>query len=165
MFTLEQKVDLILRYIATNDNAKKSQLKKMVIKALESGESVPSTIITADDLIFDLLKSLGMPQHMDGHKYMTEAIKLYVSDQTYTKSMTKRLYPDIANKYCVNGGRVERTMRSAIIAVFDNGDLNDIERVFGSTISVSSGHLCNREFVTSCGNEILRRMKKLGIGV
>lgn len=48
MFTLEQKVDLILRYIATNDNAQRSQLKKMVVRALESGDSVPTTVITVD---------------------------------------------------------------------------------------------------------------------
>lgn len=165
MFTLEQKVDLILRYIASNDNAQKSQLKKMVIKALESGESVPTTVIDVDDLIFDLLKNLGMPQHLDGHKYITRGIKLYILDSSYARSVTKRLYPDIANLYGTNNSRVERAMRHAIISMLDNGDLNDIERVFGNTISLSSGHIANREFIVACGNEVLRKMKKLGIEV
>lgn len=164
MFTLEQKVDLILRYIATNDNAKKSQLKKMVIKALESSDSVPTTIVTVDDLIFDLLKTLGMPQYLHGYEYITLAIKLCVHDPSYTDTITSRLYPDVGAAFDnAKKARVERCIRLAVESTFNNGDLRNIERMFGSTISVSKGKLTNREFIIACTNEITRRMKKLGI--
>ena len=165
MFTLEQKVDLILRYIATNDNAKKSQLKKMVVKALESSDSVPNTILTIDDLIIDLLKALGMPQHLKGYGYITKAIKLCILDPSYIGRISYGLYPDLAHLYNTSTGALERAIRLSIEAAFDNGDIESISRIFGNTISISKGKLTNRKFIVACTNEITRRMKKLGIEV
>ena len=163
MFTLEQKVDLILRYIATNDNAQRGKLKKLVIEALNSSEAVPSTIITIDDLICDLLKNLGMPQHLSGYKHVTEAIKLCIQNPEYLGSITYHLYPDIARLHNASWKSVERTMRYAINYMLDNGDLENIERTFGNAISLANGNVSNAEFITACTNEIVRRMKKYGI--
>lgn len=167
MFTLEQKVDLILRYIASTDNAKRSHLKKLVIKALNSDESTPVTIITVDDLIFDLIfdlcKTLGMPQHLAGYKHFTKAIELCVKDPSYLGSITYGLYPDIAQMHGTSWKSVERTMRYAVNYMLDNGDLENIERIFGNAISLANGNVSNAEFITACTNEITRRMKKYGI--
>lgn len=165
MFTLEQKVDLILRYIATNDNAKKSQLKKMVVKALESSESVPTTVLTVDDLIVDMLKALGMPQHLKGYGYIVKGIKLCIQNPKYLSPITYRLYPALADLFETTTGGIERNIRRVIEAMFDNGDIDNITRIFGNTMSVSKGKLSNYEFIVFCTNEITRKMKKLGIEV
>lgn len=165
MFTLEQKVDLILRYIASTDNAQRSQLKKQVVKALNSEEPIIPATPDIDDLIYDMLKSVGMPQHLDGYKYITKAIKLCILDPSYLKGITNRLYPDIAHMFGTSWSRVERCFRHAIEATFNNGDVKDIERVFGNTMSVHKGKLTNLEFVTVSTNVIRRRMKQYGIEV
>jgi hypothetical protein len=165
MFTLEQKVDLILRYIATNDRGQRNEIKKSLVTALNSDESVPLTILVVDDLIYDMLKTLGMPQHLKGYEYATQAIKLYVSDPSYKNGITKRLYPDIAQLCDTTGSRVERGIRHAITSMIDNGDLSDIERVFGNTISFYKGSITNMEFIIACGNEVIRKAKKLGVAV
>jgi two-component system response regulator (stage 0 sporulation protein A) len=165
MFTLEQKVDFILRYIATNDNAKRSQMKKSAIEMLNSGEPITPVTPTVDDMIINLLRRLGMPQHLDGYKYVINAIKLCVLDPSYIKGVTKRLYPDIASLYSTTPSKVERCMRHAIVRVLDGGDWNDIEHVFGNTISVHNGNITLREFIIACANEITRKMKKMVIEV
>ena len=164
MFTLEQKVDLILRYIATSDNAQRGQLKKLVVKAL-NGDEPKTPTITVDDMIYDLLKTVGMPQHLKGYAYVTKAIKLCILDPEYLSCFTSRLYPDIAHLYGVSWKSVEIGMRRATDAVFNNGDMDNIARVFGNTISIESGKIPAREFITAACSEITRRMKKYGIEV
>jgi two-component system response regulator (stage 0 sporulation protein A) len=171
MFTLEQKVDLILRYNTSSDEEQRAKLKRLMVKALNSNEPVtpvepeaPATS-TVDDLIFDMLKNLGVPQHISGYDYITRAIKLQILDPSYTKRVTQRLYPDIGALYNATGSQVERCIRHAVEYVFSNGDWNNIERVFGNTISIRRGNVTNREFIIACKNEIARKMKKLGIEV
>lgn len=165
MFTLEQKVDLILRYIATNDLNQRNQIRNSLVTALNSNESVPTTILVVDDLIVDMLKVLGMPQRLLGYEYATQAIKLYISDPSYKNDITKRLYPDVAKLCGSTASRVERGIRHAIGSMLLNGDMSDIERVFGNAISFYKGSITNTEFIVSCGNEIIRKAKKLGVEV
>jgi two-component system response regulator (stage 0 sporulation protein A) len=163
MFTLEQKVDLILRYIATTDNAKRAQLKKLVVQALNSdGDVVPATP-TVDDMIHDLLKALGMPQHLKGYDYVTKALKICVLDPSYVSGITYHLYPDIAHLFNTSDKAVERAIRRTIDVTFDKGDIDNITRFFGNTIDVDSGKVTSREFIIACYNDIVRRMKKYGV--
>ena len=162
MFTLEQKVDLILRYIATTDKAQRTKLKKLVVQALESdADAVASARVIPDDvdMIFDLLKELGMPPHLLGYGYTICAIKLAMDDHTYLRQITDRLYPEIASRYNTTPSRVERAMRHAIECVFDRGDMKQITRVFGNTMSIKRGKLTNREFISFCVYEIERRIR------
>lgn len=65
MFTLEQKIDMVMRYIATADKKTKGDLKKAIADALnsESDTGAPKAALNheIDDTIFDMLKNLGVP--------------------------------------------------------------------------------------------------------
>lgn len=165
MFTLEQKVDLILRYIASSDNAQRSQLKKQVVKALTGDDPDAPTPPTVDDIIYDLFKTIGVPQHLKGYEYATRAIKLCILDPSYISRISYGLYPDIAHLYGVHWKSVEICIRRAIEITFKNGNLENVARVFGNTVNIDTGKLTSREFITACYNEVTRRMKKYGIEV
>lgn len=156
MFTIEQKVDLIMRYIATTDIAQRDRLQKLIVDALNE---VPSV----DAMIVDLLKNLGVSQRLLGYKYITHAIKLCIQDPTYLKCLTTRLYPDIADAYGTKYSSVEHCMRHAVISVFISGDLDVITSVFGNAISGYTGKVTTGEFIETCTNEITRKMKKFNI--
>lgn len=61
------------------------------------------------------LQKLGMPCHVVGFNYTKEAIELVVKDATYLyRGITKRLYPDIAEKFNTTPSRVERAIRHTL---------------------------------------------------
>lgn len=168
MFTLEQKLDLVMRYIASDDETTKTQLKKAIIEALEEDECA----VTIDrdyeiDIIIDeVLKGCGVPYNLLGYRYLTETFKLGVADPGYIRynSITTRLYPELAAKFNSTPSRVERSIRHAIENAFDNGGGADyIRKVFGNSVSIHRGKLTNGEFISGCMNEITFQMKARGI--
>jgi two-component system response regulator (stage 0 sporulation protein A) len=160
---MEQKVNMIMRYIATDDKKRKGELKKAILEALASEDETTIAkpkVDLVDDMIYDILKNVGMPPHLVGYKYVVTAIHLCVQDPTYLEQITKRLYPDIATEYNTIPSRVERAMRHAIVTAFDRGDISYITEHFGYTISARKGKLANSEFVASCANDIRRALKR-----
>lgn len=162
MFTMEQKVDLVLRYIATTDKTQRAELKKAIVEALKSDEATApcSNGPDIEYVIIDILKDLGMPPHLIGHGYTIYAIQLVTSDRTYLEQITSRLYPDIAAKFGTTPSRVERAIRHATETVFDRGDMEGITRIFGNTISIRKGKLTNSEMIASCVIEVTRRLRE-----
>ena len=167
MFTLEQKVDLIMRYIATADDAQRAELKKTLIRMLQGDNPAPANTpeIDADDLIADLLKDIGMPPHLIGYRCTTYALHMILSDHAYIDNITGMLYPEVAKCISPNytRSRVERAIRHAIEVVFDRGDAEHIQELFGYTVNINKGKLTNGEFLAFCEVILRRRMKRNGM--
>jgi two-component system response regulator (stage 0 sporulation protein A) len=163
MFTLEQKVDLILRYIATTDKNQRDDLKKLVVEALNPGETTAPAHTGPDveDLIADMLRDIGMPQHVNGYYYTVYAIKICVANHQHLNGITKTLYPEVAKEFDTTPSRVERSIRHAIELAFDRNDMRSLMSVFGNTISAINGKVTNSECIAFCTNEINRKLKKL----
>lgn len=162
MFTLEQKVDLILRYIATTDDARREEFRKLVVQALCPEQAVAPDI---EDLIINLFREIGVPEHQRGYDYIVYATKLAVEDRTYLSSISKRLYPAIAERFDTTYACAERRIRGVVETIFTQVDSDSIVRVFGNTLNPITGKLTNREFIAASAHEITRRMKQLGIEV
>lgn len=158
MFTLEQKIDMVMRYIATADKKTKGDLKKAITEALnsESNTAVAKTAVNVDidDMVFAILKRVGMPPHLKGYNYTDYAIKLSLADPSYLNELTKRLYPDVAVQFNTTASRVERSIRHAVESVFDRCDPEIISNLFGCTMGRNRGKLTNGEFIASCVNVI-----------
>lgn len=110
--------------------------------------------------IYDLFKELGVPAHLDGCKYLTEAVKC-ACDGTYEGTCATKpggVYCDIAEKFGKSRDQVERSMRHAIEAAFDSSNTTQRYQVFGNSIDPSKGKPTNIMFVFQCANEIERRM-------
>lgn len=167
MVTIEQKVNLALRYIAATNDTQRSELKSRIIEALKDGAIVPAydAPLDIDDLIVAFMKEVGVPAKLLGHNYLVCAVKLVVQDRTYTKQLTDRLYQDVAARCNTTDKRAERAMRHAIEVAFDRCDFDILRNIFGNTISYTRGKLTNGEFITASADEISRRMKSLGVEV
>ena len=99
-----------------------------------------------------LLKKCGVPPHLMGYDYAGEAIELIHEDRNYLRSITASLYPTIAKKFGVRPGSVERAIRTAIDAAFDNiCDLppETIKEIFGNTIPAKTGKPTNAHFLAT----------------
>lgn len=166
MFTLEQKVNLVMRYVTTVDQSKKLELRRMLLAALkEDEENEPRTYAEAVELISrDILKEIGMPPHLLGYDYALTAIQLCAIDPSYLDGyVTKRLYPDVAKRFNSTPTRTERNIRHAIESVFHRGNGDIVANIFGNVLNVQNGKLSNSEFFAVCANKISSELKARGI--
>lgn len=168
MVTLEQKVDLIMRYAATDDAAESSHLLSEIRKIISDSDATPEA--TTDipsrtngelmsNTIANLFKELGAPCHLTGYDLATYAIELVVSDNGYIHDMNKRLYPTVAQKFNKTPTRVERAIRHLVEVTWNRHDIKDAYRVFGNTIDINRGKPTNSEFIACCAKEVERRMR------
>jgi two-component system response regulator (stage 0 sporulation protein A) len=159
MFTIEQKVDLIMRYIASTDKDQSEELRKAVVEALKTEGDIGAAP-DVEFIIDDILREIGMPASLKGYDYIVCAIKLILSDRVYLDEITKWLYPDVAKAFGVTAPRVERAIRHAVTVAFERSDADTIERVFGNTVSMHSGKVTNSEFLATMYKYVSRKMRE-----
>ena len=167
--TLEQKIDICLRYIAELGGSVTPEFTKdcyevwicieQARNALKEESSEQGACnADLDDMIDDLLKELGVPSNNLGHRYLRHAIRLCEEDPTYIDHITKRLYPTVAKANNTTPSRAERAMRHSIELAFLKGDPDAQYKVFGNTIAYE-GKPTNSMFISTCATEIKRRMR------
>lgn len=164
MYTIEEKVDLILRYIVSSDMNEMTGLRQKAAEMLQQGASHKHQTVDYDALIHDFLKELGMPCRLKGYRAATVALKLCILDEGYLEDINKNLYPAIALRNNTTPPRVERVLRHAIEVAFERGDIDTFQRLFGNTISLDRGKLTNHEFLAACTYELRHRARQLENG-
>lgn len=91
----------------------------------------------------EMFLSCGMRDILCGTDYARRAVVMYQPGM----SITKELYPAIAEAVGSTPSRVERAMRHAIETGFDRVGYEAAERFFGNTINPNTGKVTNGEFV------------------
>ncbi len=108
-------------------------------------EPAPSYDLETD--VTDMIHEIGVPAHIKGYQYLREAIMMSVRDMEMLNSITKLLYPSIANKYQTTPSRVERAIRHAIEVAWSRGRMETLDALFGYTINTGKGKPTNSEFI------------------
>ena len=90
----------------------------------------PPTVTLADPrtTVSNMLLRLGIPTKMRGYAFLREAVLVMAHDRT--QSVTKELYPTVAQRCGGNPLQVERTIRAAIHSAWDNRDESVWQQVF-----------------------------------
>ncbi|MDR0980003.1 MAG: sporulation initiation factor Spo0A C-terminal domain-containing protein [Candidatus Nomurabacteria bacterium] len=83
----------------------------------------------------ELLHELGVPAHIKGYLYSRRAIVLAVEDDAMLDSITRKLYPTIADEFKTTPSRVERAIRHAVEVGYIRGHLKLCEKLFSYSIS------------------------------
>lgn len=141
MSELEMKVEALMRCVPRD------------VWARAMGEVANSAVQENDadrDLtqeIHRILGELGMPAHIKGYRYLVYALELAVRDEELLESVTKILYPTVAEKFKTTESCVERAIRHAIEVTWDRGDLDVIYSYFGNSINQNKGKPTNLEFL------------------
>lgn len=104
--------------------------------------------------ITKLIHTLGMPAHVLGYEYTREAILLALGNKEMLRSITKELYPAIAQTFNTTPSRVERAIRHAVELAWDRGDLDTIQKFFGFTVSSKKGKPTNSEFLSALADHL-----------
>lgn len=69
-------------------------------------------------------------------------------------SVTKILYPDIAQKFNTTPSRVERAIRHAIEVAWNRGNYESISEMFGYTVHHLKSKPTNSEFIAMIADKI-----------
>lgn len=108
-----------------------------------------------DEKIANLFISVGIPAHIKGYQFLREAIKITVADPEIINSITKRLYPSIAEVFNTTPSKVERAIRHAIEVAWNRGKIENINQIFGMRIYSANEKPTNGEFIALVADKML----------
>jgi len=114
-----------------------------------------------DTNITNLIHEIGVPAHIKGYLYLREAITMVYNDIEILGSITKVLYPKIAEKFNTTPSRVERAIRHAIEVAWSRGNVEAIKGLFGYTVNISKAKPTNSEFIAMVADR-LRLQNRVG---
>ena len=154
IFGFYHKSELI-RYLSTCDD------ENLIFAAIDcSGEAEASLRriqeIEENTNLPRLLSTLGFSSRLHGFAYIVEAITM--CRQNPDASMTKEIYPKIADIHDTTVIRVERNIRSSIESAWNRGDQTLRNRIFGNSINPEKGKPTNRQFICSLADYVASYM-------
>lgn len=120
-----------------------------------------NTAYRLEIIVTNIIHEIGVPAHIKGYQYLRDAIILVVKDIDIINSITKQLYPAIAQLYHTTPSRVERAIRHAIEVAWDRGKTDTIEELFGYVITNGKAKPTNSEFIALIADKIRLEYKNI----
>ncbi len=114
-----------------------------------------TNLFKMEEKITNIFITVGIPAHIKGYQFLREAIKLAIANPEIINSITKKLYPTIAEKYSTSASKVERAIRHAIEVAWNRGKIENINNVFGLKVYSSNEKPTNGEFIALVADKML----------
>lgn len=108
-----------------------------------------------DEKISNIFITVGIPAHIKGYQFLREAIKMAIDNPEVINSITKQLYPSIAEKFETSASKVERAIRHAIEVAWNRGKIENINNLFGIKVYSSNEKPTNGEFIALVADKML----------
>ena len=108
-----------------------------------------------EEKISNIFISIGIPAHIKGYQFLREAVKLAVVEPDIIASITKKLYPTIAEKFETSSSKVERGMRHAIEVAWNRGKIENINNLFGLQIYGANDKPTNGELIALIADKMI----------
>lgn len=134
-----------VRQVATNQS---------VSKPMKASPVTPIRGRNLDANITNIIHEIGVPAHIKGYMYLREAITMVFNNIEILGSITKVLYPNIAEKYKTTPSRVERAIRHAIEVAWSRGNVDSISNLFGYTVNSNKAKPTNSEFIAMVADKL-----------
>lgn len=112
-----------------------------------------------DKRIMEIFVSIGISAHLQGYLYLKEAIKLAIKEPQCINSVTKIMYPKIAEKCSTTACRVERGIRHALETSFTKGKMIRLNGILGLDVLTEGEKPTNSEFVALLADIINLELK------
>lgn len=84
-----------------------------------------------DVFLTSLLNALQVPAHRCGYEYLRRSIELALENPQMYISITKILYPRLADDFEVNETRIERNIHGVITDMLDGEAIEEMKAFFG----------------------------------
>ncbi len=110
---------------------------------------------TLEEKITNIFITVGIPAHIKGYQFLREAIKMAVDNPDIINSITKRLYPEVAQHFDTSPSKVERAIRHAIEVAWNRGKIENINSLFGIRVYSHNEKPTNGEFIALVADKML----------
>ena len=130
------------------------RLKDIVVLSKESTSQVKVNK-ELDEKITNIFITVGIPAHIKGYQFLREAIKMAIQEPEIINSITKKLYPNIAEKFDTSSSKVERAIRHAIEVAWNRGKIENINSLFGVKVYSDNEKPTNGEFIALVADKML----------
>ena len=157
----QKAVDLGASYYMVKPVAEEVILKraKSLIMPEENMKKVSSLKTTKnralEEKISNVFITVGIPAHIKGYQFLREAIKMAIEEPDIINSITKQLYPSIAERFSTSASKVERAIRHAIEVAWNRGKIENINALFGIKVYNSNEKPTNGEFIALVADKML----------
>ena len=123
----------------------------------QMSNSKPAKVVSKeiDEKITNIFITVGIPAHIKGYQFLREAIKMAIAEPEIINSITKRLYPNIAEKFDTSSSKVERAIRHAIEVAWNRGKIENINSLFGVKVYSDNEKPTNGEFIALVADKML----------
>ncbi len=118
-----------------------------------------SSTKSLESKVTKMIHEIGVPAHIRGYQYLRDAIIMTINDMDIINSITKQLYPSIAENYKTTSSRVERAIRHAIEVAWGRGHIETLENLFGYTVQTAKGKPTNGEFIAMVADKLRLELK------
>lgn len=108
-----------------------------------------------EEKITNIFITVGIPAHIKGYYFLREAIKMAIDNPEIINSITKQLYPSIAERFSTSASKVERAIRHAIEVAWNRGKIENINSVFGIKVYSNNEKPTNGEFIALVADKML----------
>lgn len=156
MTLLERKVNALAKAMLARDPVNKSRALEELSQLMQTKSERYQDV---DAAVRASLLELGVPERILGYERLVLAISLVVEDKNLTNSMTKTLYPMVADMLQTTKGGAEKGIRHAIEVCWDRMDQDTMQTYFGNTVSPLKGKPTNGEFIARVARAVRERMK------
>ena len=109
-----------------------------------------------------MLMQIGVPAHLSGYKFIRTALIMVTDRPEMFSSLTRVLYPEIAQEFGTTASCVERAIRHAISLTWDRGGSENYRRLLGRQASTVGLKPTNSEFLAQVGEGIRLRRSRHG---
>ena len=159
MHILQLQMDALMRLCAAEKESERLQAREDIRRILECRMTRHSST-DPEYLIREILLELGAPDHLIGHPYVVQAVKLVVEDRSHIDRITASLYPRVALMFQTTPSRVERAIRHLVEVTWTRGDWDVLTRCFGNTVSPDKGKPTNSEFLARMASIVNMRLRE-----
>ena len=140
-------------------------LENRIIDVLKEGFEVSNNNVSMgvnkpkskgiDEKITNIFITVGIPANIKGYQFLREAIKMAIDSPEIINSITKKLYPSIADKFDTSASKVERAIRHAIEVAWNRGKIENINNLFGIRVYGNNEKPTNGEFIALVADKML----------
>ena len=108
-----------------------------------------------EQTLTDIITVVGVPANIKGYKYLRDAITHVIGNQRLASSITKQLYPLVAEENNTSASKVERAIRHAIEVGYNAGKIINVNEVFGLKILDTYEKPSNGEFIALVADRLI----------
>ena len=112
-----------------------------------------------DAKISRLLINLGITARLKGYAYLITGIKMAIMEPERVSSITKELYPEIAQKHKTSPDKVERGIRHAVQSSIIQGRAGELNKLLECQAYKEGERITNSQFIALSADGLIYKLR------